>query len=132
MALIGRGEAVRCGVGEVGKQHLHDIVVRPCQTHTKLHVGACSVPLLQIPLALFAPAEPDRSHRYDRLATGGIDNALAWLPHSVGNFGGWGELTSARTAISVILGIVAAYPIYSLVSRLAELQAKANKGESRK
>lgn len=69
---------------------------------------------------------------YAVLATGGIDNALAWLPHSVGNFGGWGELTSARTAISVILGIVAAYPIYSLVSRLAELQAKANKSAGRK
>ena len=69
---------------------------------------------------------------YAVLATGGIDNALAWLPHSVGNFGSWGELTSARTAISVVLGIVAAYPIYSLVSRLAELQARANKGEGRK
>lgn len=69
---------------------------------------------------------------YAVLAIGGIDNALAWLPHSVANFGGWGELTSARTAISVILGIVAAYPIYSLVSRLAELQARANKGEGRR
>ena len=66
--MVGAGEVVMFTVAEVGKGNSGKLVLDVVERQAQPGLGTGSVLLLQVPLALFAPTEPDRAIRCDNRA----------------------------------------------------------------
>lgn len=61
---------------------------------------------------------------FGMIVAGGMENALAWMPADWGSVGEDG-FVSLRTGLAYVTGVMAAYPMFSVIQRLAVLQNRS-------
>ena len=68
--MLGRDKTIGRGAAEIGKRHLFGRRTAVDQAEAQRRFRTVAAPLFQVPLALFAPAEADRTKGHDRVAVG--------------------------------------------------------------
>ena len=107
IGMLGRDEAIGRGAAEIGKRHrFRGATVDQAEAQRRLRTIAA--PLFQIPLALLAPAEADRTERHDRVAVGvqrdGLPCRIVRLAQPVG------KVVGAHQAVGHVAAVLAHQP----------------------
>ncbi len=105
--MLGRDKAIGRGAAEIGKRHLFRGAAVD-QAKAQRCFRTVAAPLFQVPLALFAPAEADRTKGDDRVAVGvqcdGLPGRIVRFVQRVG------KVVGAHQAVRDIAAVLAHQP----------------------